>query len=124
MGIMTQKQAEAMLEEIRDLERGDNIEAFLESLSELDELTEEATQSAFDNEVMPWLRRRMEALLRDQLDKEMYAMMRGQAFPEQRMEYGITRYAPLSQGPKAFLKALGKPYRMWRAKVLQAIEGK
>lgn len=123
MGIMTQKQAAKLLEDVQAFERGETIEKFLEGLTEVDELTEEALESAFNNEVIPWLRRRLETLL-GEVDKEMLALMKGQKFPEARMEYGITRYAPLSQGPKDFLRALGRPYRMWRAKVRTAIEGK
>jgi len=116
-GVMTSTEAASLLEEVRR-------EEILESVEEVEggELTEEALESAFKNEVQPWLRREMEKFMND-LDKKMLGIMKGQ-FPEARMEYGITRYAPLSVGPKDFLKSLGKPYRMWRGKVRDALEGK
>ncbi len=93
-----------------------------ESVDEEFEITEDALQSAFENEIQPWLQRETERVM-GELDKKMLGIMSGK-FPEARMEYGITRYAPLSTGPQVFLKSLGKPYRRWRAKIRQAIEGK
>ena len=85
------------------------------------ELTEDPVQGAFDHEVKPWLSRELEKLL-GQLDKKMLGITRGQ-FPEKRMEYGITRYAPLSVGPKDFLKSLRTPYSYWRNKIRGMMEG-
>lgn len=110
---MTAADAQAMVEEILAHERG-------EVVTET-ELTEDPIQGAFDHEVKPWLRRELEKLL-GQLDKKMQGIMRGQ-FPEQRMEYGITRYAPLSMGPKDFLKSLRTPYMHWRGQIRGMLEG-
>ena len=83
-------------------------------------LTEDAVQSAFDHEVKPWLRRELEKVM-GQLDNKMQGIMRGQ-FPEKRMEYGITRYAPMSMGPKDFLKSLRTPYLYWRGQIRGMVE--
>ena len=75
--------------------------------------TADATENAWQYELLPWVAKEVEALLKDSLDKQMLKVQRGQ-FDDTRLQYAVMRYKPLEQTDKEFLKELIGYYLAWR----------